>query len=158
MIAGATPVRPGLSGLAWHYLPDLKLQRDVSLSNQLVCPSIAAEYLRTMLSLFSPNLIDQSSSRILTTHAKPRPILDDDWPNRLGENGPDRALKHLAGMLSALGSFSSICSLSILAFYTWVPYEMVPFKKSMHFTRIDVIKRNFILQYRAISFLFFHLK
>ena len=61
--------------------------------------SIAAKFLRTMASLFSPNLIDQSSCRILSTHAKARPILRDDWSIRLGENRPDRALKHLAAML-----------------------------------------------------------
>ena len=52
-----------------------------------------------MSSLFPSNLIDQSSCRILTTHAKARPILHDDWSFRLGENGPDRALKHLPAML-----------------------------------------------------------
>ena len=51
------------------------------------------------ISLFSPNLIDQSSSRILTTYVKYRPILHDDWLIKLGENRPDRVLKHLAAML-----------------------------------------------------------
>ena len=37
--------------------------------------------------------IDQSSCRILTTHAMIRSILHDDWSIRLGENRPDRALK-----------------------------------------------------------------
>ena len=27
-------------------------------------------------------------------------ILHDDWPIRLGENGPDRVFKHLAAMLA----------------------------------------------------------
>ena len=40
--------------------------------------SIGAEYLRAMSVLFSPNLIDQSPCRILTTHAKTRPVLHDD--------------------------------------------------------------------------------
>ena len=35
----------------------------------------------------------------MTTHAKARPILHADWPIRLGENRPDRALKHLVAML-----------------------------------------------------------
>ena len=48
---------------------------------------------------FSPNLKDQSSCRILTTHAKARPMLHDDWSIRLGENRPDRALKHMAAIL-----------------------------------------------------------
>ena len=60
--------------------------------------SIPAKYLRTLSSLFSPNLIDQSSSRILTRHAKTRPVLHDDWLIKLGENRPDRALKHLAAV------------------------------------------------------------
>ena len=47
-----------------------------------------------------PNIIDQSSCRILTTHAKTRPILQDDWSVRLGENGPDKVLKHLAVILA----------------------------------------------------------
>ena len=51
------------------------------------------------ISLFSPNQIDQSSSRILTTHVKYRPILHDEWLIKLGENRPDRVLKHLAAML-----------------------------------------------------------
>ena len=50
--------------------------------------STATKYLRALLGLFSPNLIDQSSCRILTTHAKTRPILHDDWSIRLGENRP----------------------------------------------------------------------
>ena len=47
----------------------------------------------------SPNIIDQSSCGILTTYAKTRPILHDDWSIRLGENRPDKTLKHLATML-----------------------------------------------------------
>ena len=66
---------------------------------KLTQESIAAKCLRTMSSLFSPNLIDQSSCRILTIHAKVRPILHDDWSIRLGENRPDRTLKYLAAML-----------------------------------------------------------
>ena len=61
--------------------------------------SIAAKCLRTLSGLFSPNLIDQSSCKILTTHAKTRPILHDDWSIRLGENRFPRALKHFVGML-----------------------------------------------------------
>ena len=48
---------------------------------------------------FLPNLIDQSSSRILTTHARTRPILHDDWLIKLGENGLDKALIHMVDML-----------------------------------------------------------
>ena len=62
--------------------------------------SIAAKCLRTLSSLFSPDIIDQSRCRIMTTHARARPILHADWSIRLGENRPDRALKHLAAMLS----------------------------------------------------------
>ena len=60
--------------------------------------SIAAKCLRTLSSLFPLNLIDQSSCRIMTIHAKARPILHADWSIRLGENGPDSVLKHLAAM------------------------------------------------------------
>ena len=61
--------------------------------------------LKTLSGLFSPNLIYQSSCRVLTTNAKnpfcakTRPIMHDDWSIRLGENRPDRALKHLTAML-----------------------------------------------------------
>ena len=61
--------------------------------------SVAAKCLRTLSGLFSPNLIDQSSCWILTTHAKIRPILHDDWSIRLGENRLDKALKHLTAIL-----------------------------------------------------------
>ena len=40
--------------------------------------------------------------RILTTHAKTRPILRGDWSIRLGENIPDRDLKHLAAMFTCI--------------------------------------------------------
>ena len=63
--------------------------------------SIVTICLRSISSLFSPNLIDQSSCRILTTHAKAWLILHDDWSIRLGENRPDMALKHLAAMLAS---------------------------------------------------------
>ena len=38
---------------------------------------------------------------ILTTHAKTRAILHNDWSTRLGENKPDWALQHLGAMLFA---------------------------------------------------------
>ena len=41
--------------------------------------SIATKCLRALSGLFSPNLIHQSSCRILTTYAKTRSILYDDW-------------------------------------------------------------------------------
>ena len=69
------------------------------INNTTTYNNISAKYLRTLSDLFSPNLIDQSSGRILTTHAKTRPILHNDWSIRLGENRPDRALKHLVTML-----------------------------------------------------------
>ena len=53
----------------------------------------------TLSGLFSSNLIDQLSYRILTTQAKTRTIFHDDWSIRLGENRPDRTLTHLAAML-----------------------------------------------------------
>ena len=62
--------------------------------------SIATKCWRTLSGLFSPDLIGQSSCRILTTHDKTRPILHDDWSIRLGENRPDWTLKHLVAMLS----------------------------------------------------------
>ena len=71
-----------------------------------------------MSSQFSPNLIDQSSSRILTTYAKARLILHDDWSVRLGENRPDRALKLLAATLSVTGAFH-ILSLEHFIFCHW---------------------------------------
>ena len=61
--------------------------------------SIAAKCVRTQLFLLSPNLTDQSSCRILTTHAKTRPILHYDWSIRLGENRLGRVFKHLMAML-----------------------------------------------------------
>ena len=65
----------------------------------LCCTSITAKCLRTQSGLLSPNLIDQSSCRIPKTQAKARPVLHDDWSIRMGENRPDRALKHLEAML-----------------------------------------------------------
>ena len=65
--------------------------------------SIPAKCLRILPGLFSPNLTDQSSCRILTTHAKTRHILHDDLSVRLGENRPDSGLKHLAAMLVTVG-------------------------------------------------------
>ena len=59
--------------------------------------SIAAKCLRTLAGLFSPNLIDQSSCRILTTHANTRPILHDDWSIRLGENRPFQSFQTFRG-------------------------------------------------------------
>ena len=47
---------------------------------------IAAKCLRALSGLFSPNLIDQSLCRILTTHVTTRPNLHDDWSVRLGEH------------------------------------------------------------------------
>ena len=46
----------------------------------------SAKSLRALSGLFSLNLIDQSACRVLTTHAKTRPILHYDWSIRLGEN------------------------------------------------------------------------
>ena len=66
---------------------------------KLAAIGIAVKCLRTLSSLLSPNLADQSSCRIVITHAKARPILHADWSIRLGDNRPDRALKHLAAML-----------------------------------------------------------
>ena len=68
-------------------------------SNILHMTSIAVKLLGILPGLFSPNVIDQLSCRILTTHAKTRLILHDDWSIRLGENRPDRALTHLIAML-----------------------------------------------------------
>ena len=48
--------------------------------------SIAAKCLGALSGLFSPSLTDQSSCKILTIHAKIRPILHDDWSIRSGEN------------------------------------------------------------------------
>ena len=61
--------------------------------------SMVVKCLRALSGLFSPNLSDQLSCRILTTGAKTRLILHDDWSIRLGENRPDRVLKHLAATL-----------------------------------------------------------
>ena len=61
--------------------------------------SIVAKCLRTLSSLFSPDLVDQSSCRIMTTYAKARPILHADWPIKFGEDRPDMALKHMAAIL-----------------------------------------------------------
>ena len=65
----------------------------------LPAPSIAAKCLRTMSSLFSPNLIDQSSCRMGLALACVARILHDNWSMRLGENRLDMVLKHLAAML-----------------------------------------------------------
>ena len=54
--------------------------------------TIATKYLRAQTGLFSPNLNGQSSCRILITHEKTRPMLQDDWSTRLGENRSDQTL------------------------------------------------------------------
>ena len=71
----------------------------VNFAKKAVATSIAAEGLITVSSLFPPNLIDQSSCRILTIPSKTKPILHDDWSLRLGEKRLDRTLAHLAAML-----------------------------------------------------------
>ena len=68
--------------------------------------SIATKCLSTLSGLFSPYIIDKSSCRILITHAKTTPILHDDWSPGLGENRPERALKHFPAML--LSSLTNI--------------------------------------------------
>ena len=60
---------------------------------------MAVKYLRTLSSVFSLKLVSQSSCRVLTTHAKTRPILHDDWSIRLGENRPVSIQKHVVAML-----------------------------------------------------------
>ena len=67
-------------------------------NTQQLFHSIAAKCLRTLSGLFSPNLIDQSSRRTGLVLASVVRIQHDDWPIRLGENRPDRVLKHLADM------------------------------------------------------------
>ena len=64
--------------------------------------SIDATFLTALSGLFSPNLIDQSSCMILTTHAKTRPILHDDWSIRLGKNRLYRSSQHFAAMLAII--------------------------------------------------------
>ena len=66
---------------------------------QMSDASITAKCLRALSGLFSPNLIDQSSCRILSTHAETGPILYDDWSSRLGEYRPCRASNHLAALV-----------------------------------------------------------
>ena len=67
------------------------LSPHVKRQKSLICSetSIPAKCLRTLSNLFSPKLVNQASCRILTTAAKTRPILHDDWSIRLGENRPD---------------------------------------------------------------------
>ena len=60
---------------------------------------MAIKCLRALSDLFSPNLIDQSLCRILTTHTKTRPILLDYWPIRLGENIPYQSSQTFGGYL-----------------------------------------------------------
>ena len=62
-----------------------------------ILESIAAKCLRALSDLFSPNLINQSSCRISTSHAKARPILQDDWSIRLGENRLDQSSQTCGG-------------------------------------------------------------
>ena len=69
---------------------------------------IAAKCLRILSGLFSANLIDQSSSRILTTHARTMLIVHGDWLIRWGENRPDMTLKHLTAMLSIVAFIVSL--------------------------------------------------
>ena len=58
---------------------------------------IRRKCLRALSGLFSPNLIDQSSCRILIIYGKTRPILLDDWPIRLGDNRPNQSTQTFGG-------------------------------------------------------------
>ena len=59
--------------------------------------SIAIKCLRALSGIFSPYLIDQSSCRILITHAKTRPSLHRNCSFRLGENRPYQSPQTYAG-------------------------------------------------------------
>ena len=72
------------------------IKREVLISS---LENMGTKCLKTLSDLFSRNLINQSSCRILTTYARTRPILHDNWSIRLGENRPDRALQYLAVVL-----------------------------------------------------------
>ena len=81
--------------------------------------SIAAKCLIALSGLFSPNLIDQSSRMILTTHAKARPILHDDWSIRLGENILYRSLQTFGGyaVQMKLGGGQDYSRISLIVSY-----------------------------------------
>ena len=72
-----------------------------------ISSSIAAKCLRALSCLFPPNLTGQSSCRMDLVLACVVRILHDDWSIRLGENRPDRVLKHSADMLL---SPANLCS------------------------------------------------
>ena len=57
--------------------------------DNLAKANIVAKCLKALSGLYSPNLVDQSACRILTTHAKTRSILHDDRSICLGENRPN---------------------------------------------------------------------
>ena len=73
--------------------------------------SIATKCFRPLLGLFFPNLLNQSSCRILTLHAKTRPILHHDWSIKLGDNrlyqSLIKVLKHSATMLLSSRSINT---------------------------------------------------
>ena len=60
---------------------------------------LVVKCLRTLSGLSAPKLVNQSSCRILTTHAKTRPVLHDGWSIRSGENRPDSVRKHMVAKL-----------------------------------------------------------
>ena len=77
--------------------------------------SIAAICLRALSGLFSSNLTDQSSCRILITHAKTRSILHDDWSISLGENRPYQSSQTLMFSKCSLKLFTiPSCSVSLV--------------------------------------------
>ena len=73
--------------------------QEKSSNEPLTTWSIAAKCVRTLSSLFSPNLIDQSLCRRGLVLACVVRILHDNWLTSLRENRPDMVLKHLAVML-----------------------------------------------------------
>ena len=68
--------------------------------------NIAAKCLKALSGLFSPNLTDQLPRRSLTTQAKTRSILHNDWSSRLGENRPDQILLTFGGYAVNMYTFS----------------------------------------------------
>ena len=81
-------------------LIDLSLSKVFVHSSYGFLYSIATKCLRTLSGLFSLNLIDQSSCKMDLVLASVVRIRYYDWSIRLGENRPDRVLKHMATMLS----------------------------------------------------------
>ena len=101
---------------------------------------IPVKCLRALSDLFSPNLIDQSSCKTGLVSTFVVRIWHDDWSIRLGDNRPDKVLKHLAAMLT----YKAKRSEGLLPLWTKSLQELFDFEHYYHWTQ-STIKQLFVI-------------